>query len=225
MTAPLLRLRGVERTYGVGGVIRALNGIELDVDEGDYLAITGRSGSGKSTLLNVLGLLERPTAGVYEVDGVSTQHLKPSRLDTLRAHMFGLVFQEFHLVDYLSVQENIQLGLTYSSGGRTRDAARVRAVVEQVGIEHRLSARTNTLSGGERQRVAIARTLARHPRVLLADEPTGNLDEANADAILRLFDDIHTSGITVVVVTHDPETAARAAHHVLIRDGVAEQQR
>ncbi|WP_245708841.1 ABC transporter ATP-binding protein [Ruania alba] len=176
-------------------------------------------------MLNVLGLLERPTAGVYEVDGVSTQHLKPSRLDTLRAHMFGLVFQAFHLVEYLSVQENIQLGLTYASGGRARDADRVRAVVEQVGIEHRLSARTNTLSGGERQRVAIARTLARHPRVLLADEPTGNLDEANAEAILRLFDDIHTSGITVVVVTHDAETAARAARHVLIRDGVAEQQR
>ena len=219
MTRPLLRLRGVELTFGVEAPVHALAGVDLDVAAGDYVAVTGRSGSGKSSLLNVLGLLERPTAGTYEVEGIEISSLKPSQIDRLRAKTFGLVFQSFHLVDYLSVAENVGLGLTYSGLAPALQRRRIDVVIEQVGIGHRSGARTATLSGGERQRVAIARTLAREPEVLLADEPTGNLDEANSAAVLDLFETIHTAGVTVIVVTHDEETAHRARRRVLVRDG------
>lgn len=224
MATPLLQLTGVERSYGQDGIIRALAGVDLEIESGDYLAVTGRSGSGKSTLLNILGLLERPSAGQYLHQGVNTSEMSTKRLDSLRASSFGIVFQAFHLVDYMTVYENVALGLTYTGWSRPRARSRIEEVIEQVGVGHRVNARTNTLSGGERQRVAIARTLARGPEILLADEPTGNLDEANSDAVLGLFEEIHAAGVTLIVVTHDSETAARAHRRIHMRDGRVDGQ-
>lgn len=214
-----LRLNGVWRTFGVQAPVHALAGVDLKVGAGEYVAITGRSGSGKSTLLNVVGLLERPSSGSYAVDGQNTSVMRGRELDQLRKRTLGLVFQSFHLIDYFTVAENIAVGLTYAGLAPAQRRSRVNEVIAQVGLEHRRDAPTATLSGGERQRVAIARTLARRPSVMLADEPTGNLDEANAAAILDLFDEIHARGVTVLLVTHDAAIAARCSRRILMRDG------
>ncbi|WP_246464989.1 ABC transporter ATP-binding protein [Ruania alkalisoli] len=220
---PPLRLQGIERIFGAQARIRALDGVDLEIDPGDYLAITGRSGAGKSTLLNVLGLLEQPTAGRYTVGDTEVRALRARQVDRLRGEIFGLVFQSFHLLDHLSVAQNVEVGLTYAGLRRQEALQRVEAVVEKVGLSHRLRERAATLSGGERQRVAIARTLARSPAILLADEPTGNLDESNAEAVLGLLDDVHAQGVTVIVVTHDEMTAEHAQRRIVVRDGRIER--
>lgn len=218
--APRLVLAGVSRSFGYGsGSVSALDSIDLTVEPGQYLAVTGRSGSGKSTLVNMFGLLDRPSEGLYTVGEVETSCLSPKQVDQLRSQVFGLVFQAFHLVDYLTVAENIAVGLTYVKQSRAEKADLVASAIHGVGLEHRADARAATLSGGERQRTAIARTLARRPSVLLADEPTGNLDEANAEVVLSLFESVREAGVTIVVVTHDSETAARADNRVHMRDG------
>lgn len=216
---PQLHLQGVECVFGEEAQIRALDGVDLEISSGDYAAITGRSGSGKSTLLNIIGLLERPTAGNYSIGGIDARGLRPREVDRLRGETFGLVFQSFHLLDHLTVAENIEVGLTYAGLPRHEVAQRVGAVTEMVGLQHRERERAATLSGGERQRVAIARTLARSPAILLADEPTGNLDEANAAIVLDLLDAIHSRGVSVIVVTHDEMTASRASRRITVRDG------
>ncbi|MPV49211.1 MULTISPECIES: ABC transporter ATP-binding protein [unclassified Pseudactinotalea] len=213
-------LRGVGRSYWQGDTqVKALESVDLRIEPADYVAVTGRSGSGKSTLLNLIGLLDQPTAGRYSVADRETTTMSVQATDVLRSRVFGLVFQSFHLVDYLTVSENVEAGLTYTGWSRSTCQTQISESIINVGLQHRSSARASTLSGGERQRVAIARTLARCPSVLLADEPTGNLDQANADIVLDLFEMIRASGVTVLMVTHDEETAARADRRLRMRDG------
>jgi putative ABC transport system ATP-binding protein len=217
--APLVELRGVGRSFGSGRAVTALTGIDLQLPAGDYVAITGPSGAGKSTALNILGLLDRPTTGEYLFDGTPTAALDDRRRSGLRGSGIGFVFQSFHLLPTRTVRENVMLAFTYGRIPRHERATRARTALERVGLGHRLEAFPATLSGGERQRVAIARAVCTDPRLLLADEPTGNLDRANADAVLALFDDLHADGLTIVVITHDPEVAARARRRVVITDG------
>lgn len=222
--APVLTLAAITRTYPGPPQVQALRQVDLTVRHGEYLAITGRSGSGKSTLLNILGLIDQPTSGSYRVLGQESVTLRPSHRDRLRAHTFGFVFQAFHLVPYLTGAENVDLGLTYRPPDRAHRKIAVTRALEQVELLDRAGTPVTELSGGERQRVAIARALVRSPEVLLADEPTGNLDESTAGAILNLFDALHRSGVTIMVVTHDGETAARAHRRVHVRDGVIAEE-
>ncbi len=217
---PLLELRDAARTFGrADAAVHALAGVSLKIGAGTSLAVTGRSGSGKSTLLNVIGLVEVLTAGQYFVGGQDTSSLAPRDLNALRAGMFGFVFQAFHLVPYLTVAENVEMGMTYRRRPGRERARRVATLLEQVGLGHRRDASVATLSGGERQRTAVARALVRQPVVLLADEPTGNLDDASAAGVIELLDAIVSEGIALVMVTHDRATAARAQRQVHIRDG------
>lgn len=218
-SAPVLDMSGVARTYPGPPPVQALRRVDLTVEAGDYCAITGRSGSGKSTLLNLLGLIDQPTAGSYRVMGRESVRLRARHRDQLRAQSFGFVFQAFHLVPYLTGAENIELGLTYRPPGHRERRSAVARALAQVELTDRGDAPVIELSGGERQRIAIARALVRSPQVLLADEPTGNLDDNTAASILDLFDGLHQAGVTLLVVTHDPETAARAPRQVHVRDG------
>jgi putative ABC transport system ATP-binding protein len=217
---PLLRLSDARRTFGTGAAaVHAMTGIDLNVYRGSSLAITGRSGSGKSTLLNILGLLDTLSTGRYLIDGTDTTGMPARDIDALRASTFGFVFQAFHLVPYLSVQESVEMGATYRRVRRAALRTRTAQLLDSVGLAHRRDARVATLSGGEKQRVAIARALVRDPVVLLADEPTGNLDEGTAAQVLEIFETIVARGVALVMVTHDPQTADRADRHVTIRDG------
>jgi len=196
-----------------------LDSTHLSIGAGEYVAVSGRSGSGKSTLLNVVGLLDRLDSGSYELLGTRIDELRPDEIDHTRASVFGFVFQAFHLVPYLTAWENVELGLTYRAPHRKTRRSAVDAALAGVNLAHRGQARASVLSGGERQRVAIARALVRSPRVLLADEPTGNLDEENAAAVLDLFDEVNASGVTILMVTHDRTTAGRARREITMRDG------
>lgn len=219
MKHPILDLANITKDFE-DGKITAIRNVALTLESGDYCAIMGRSGSGKSTLLNILGLIDTPTSGCYRVEGENVADLKSKKVDALRARTFGFVFQGFHLVPYLTTHENVELGLTYQAPPRKDRIKFIDIALEQVGMSHRKFLEVNKLSGGERQRVAIARALVSKPRVLLADEPTGNLDEENSAAILELFDEINATGTTVVVVTHELETADRARRKFIMRDGV-----
>lgn len=215
----ILGLHGVAK-YFPDGDVHALRSVDLRIDRGDYCTIMGKSGSGKSTLLNILGLIDLPTSGSYMVDGCDVTSMPQRAVDSLRAETFGFVFQAFHLVPYLTTEENVELGLSYRAPSRSTRKALVNAALDRVEISHRAASQVNNLSGGERQRVAIARALVREPAVLLADEPTGNLDERTAESILSLFDAINASGTTLVVVTHDEGTAQRSRRKFVMRDGV-----
>jgi putative ABC transport system ATP-binding protein len=214
---PLVQLEGVTRTFGDLTVLRPT---DLVIPVGGYVAITGSSGSGKSTLLHLLGLLDTPSTGTYRFDGQDLGGLDDGERTTLRGAGIGFVFQAFHLVAGRTAAENVELGMLYQGVGRRARVRRALAALERVGIAHRAGALARTLSGGERQRVAIARALAAEARLVLADEPTGNLDTASGEHILGLFDELHASGLTLVVVTHNPEVAARALSHHSMRDGV-----
>jgi putative ABC transport system ATP-binding protein len=216
---PAIELSGVGRVYDGDPPVVVLRDVDLKVEAGEFLAVVGPSGSGKSTLLNVMGLLIAPTSGTYLLDGIDTGATRQRRLAGLRAAHLGFVFQSFHLLPHLSVLENTALGGIYlgmTSRERTR---RAMVLLERVGMSHRLDARPATLSGGERQRVAIARALVVGPTVLLADEPTGNLDTQNAGSVLDLFTDLNADGTTIAMITHDPSVARRATRQVLIVDG------
>ena len=214
--------REVTRVYRMEGVeVAALRGVSLTVEHGDYTAILGPSGSGKSTLMHLLGGLDRPTTGLLAIGGRDVAQLGPAELATLRNQTIGFVFQSFHLLPRTSAVENVGLPLVYA--GVRASARRRRAVemLEQVGLAHRLTHRPNQLSGGEQQRVAIARALVTSPSLLLADEPTGNLDSATGAGVLALLESLNAaSGVAVVLVTHDQEVAARARRQVRMRDGV-----
>ncbi|MCW2784028.1 MAG: putative transporter ATP-binding protein [Marmoricola sp.] len=216
-----VELIDVERTYPGPPPVRALKQIDLRIPRGEYLAIIGPSGSGKSTLLNLLGLLDRPSAGTYRLAGVDVSGLAERDRAACRAQLIGFVFQSFHLLDQRSSLENVMLGALYQH--RTEPtaelAARAARTLTSVGLAHRLEAPPSRLSGGERQRVAIARALINHPELLLCDEPTGNLDSGNTATVLGLLDNVHATGQTVVVITHDPEVAAHAQRRVAITDG------
>ena len=202
----------------VGGVT-ALRDVDLTIDRGDYVAIVGRSGSGKSTLLHLLGLLDRPTEGTYLLDGIRTDGIDDRRRAQLRAERIGFVFQSFHLVAHTSVVDNVMLGGLYTGRSVRERRAVAEQMIDRVGLSARRLARPQVLSGGERQRVAIARALVNSPALLLADEPTGNLDSATATDVLELFGELHANGATVVLITHDAEVAARADRVVRIADG------
>ncbi|MEU6656992.1 ABC transporter ATP-binding protein [Streptomyces sp. NPDC046900] len=219
MTAAIA-LRGITRVFPGSPPVRALGGVDLTVERGQYLAVMGPSGAGKSTLMNVLGLLDRPTDGVYELDGVDVAAAGESERSALRGQRIGFVFQSFHLLPHRSALENVMLAQLYNRSPRSKRAARSHRLLELVGLTHRLHARPSTLSGGERQRVAIARAMVNEPSLLLCDEPTGNLDSATANAVLDVLTEVHTSGQTIIVITHDPQVAARAECTVVIRDGM-----
>ncbi len=216
---PVVALDGVGRTFPGPPPVTALSGAYLVVERGTYLALVGPSGSGKSTLLHLLGLLDRPTDGTYYLNGIDTTSLTEPERAGLRASQIGFVFQSFHLLSQRSAVENVMLADVYRRGGRTDRRARAVAALEGVGLGHRLAASPTTLSGGERQRVAIARALVSGPSLVLADEPTGNLDTTTGHQILELFERLHAEGMTIIVITHDDSVAARAQRVATIRDG------
>jgi len=224
MSAPVIELRGVARTYPGPPPVPALRPADLVIGAGDYVAVTGPSGSGKSTLLHLLGLLDTPTAGSYLLDGVDTSALGDRDRSALRGRRIGVVFQAFHLLAYRTALENVLLAQLYNQtprGARLQAAARA---LRAVGLGHRLDALPTTLSGGECQRVAIARALVNSPALVLCDEPTGNLDSANAAALMDLLDQLNTAGYTIVVITHDPQVAAHARRTIAISDGVLSER-
>jgi len=216
---PVLELVDVVKTYPGDPPVVALAGIDLRIDEGELVAIVGPSGSGKSTLLHVMGTLERPTSGVVRVAGADTSAMSDKQLSGLRAWRLGFVFQQFFLLDGLSVLDNVADGLLYR-GGRLAERRRLaEAAVDRVGLSHRMRHHPNQLSGGEQQRTAIARALASRPALVMADEPTGNLDSVTGASLLDLFGELHREGTTIVVITHDLEVAAAMDRRIVIRDG------
>ena len=217
-------MEGVSRHYRTGdSVVKALDGIDLRIRAGAYVAIMGPSGSGKSTLMNVLGCLDVPTSGRYLLEGEDVCRLDDDRLSAFRGRTIGFVFQSFNLLPRLTSLENVALPLQYAGVGKEERLARAGEALRLVGLEERRTHRPDALSGGQRQRVAIARALVTHPSLILADEPTGNLDSATSDGIMRLFDDIHRQGNTVILVTHDPGIARHAERIVYLRDGKIER--
>ncbi len=218
---PVVRTEAIHKVYHLGKVeVDALRGVDLVIEEGEYVAIMGPSGSGKSTLMHIIGCLDSPTAGKYWLDGEPVSELRGRRLARIRNRKVGFVFQNFNLLPRVDSVENTALPLRYSGG--LRRAARMEraiAVLEQLGLGDRLRHKPDELSGGQRQRVAIARALVNNPSMLLADEPTGNLDSDTSREILKIFRDLHGHGHTILVVTHDPNVAAEADRIVQIADG------
>ncbi|ALG08222.1 ABC transporter ATP-binding protein [Kibdelosporangium phytohabitans] len=215
----VLALNEVVRDYPGNPPVRALAGVSLTVQAGEWVAIIGPSGSGKSTFLNLMGALDRPTSGTVFIDGHDVGNLTDERLSALRGHAIGFVFQSFHLLGHLSAVDNVAVALTYHGLSRADRRAAAVAALARVGLGDRLHHRPAQLSGGECQRVAIARALVGEPALLLADEPTGNLDSRTGADILRLFADLNTEGSTIVLITHDEDVAAAAPRRVHVRDG------
>ncbi len=220
----MIRLRQVGKTYELGGeAIHALDGVDFQVSCGEFVAIVGPSGSGKSTLMNILGLLDVPDRGTYELDGMDVGKLSDNRLAAIRNQKIGFVFQSFNLLGKLSALENVKLPLGYA-GVRPKEAdARARALLSQVGLEGREHHLPSQLSGGQQQRVAVARALVCEPEIVLADEPTGALDSRTGVEIMRLFEQLHAHGQTIILITHNPELARQAQRVVRIADGMLEE--
>jgi putative ABC transport system ATP-binding protein len=220
MPTPVIELDGLARTYPGPPPVPALRPATLVIEAGDYVAVTGPSGSGKSTLLHLLGLLDAPTGGRYLLDGLDTSALGDRDRSALRGRRIGIVFQAFHLLPYRTALENVLLAQLYNNTPRPARMAAAIEALDAVGLGHRLEALPTTLSGGECQRVAIARALVNTPSLLLCDEPTGNLDSANAAALMGVLDELNAAGYTIVVITHDNAVAAHADRTIAISDGV-----
>jgi putative ABC transport system ATP-binding protein len=217
---PVALLSHVSKVYGSGDTeVRALDDLSLTVEPGDYLAVMGASGSGKSTAMNIIGCLDRPTTGHYLLSGTSVEDLSDDELADLRNQRLGFVFQQFHLLPNMSAMDNVMLPMVYAGLPARQRRERAQQALERVGLGHRLENRPNELSGGQQQRVAIARAIINDPALLLADEPTGALDSHTTQEVLAIFDQLHQQGMTVVMVTHEDEVAARADRIVHFRDG------
>jgi ABC-type lipoprotein export system ATPase subunit len=216
---PVVELRGLTRTYGSDPPVHALRGVDLTVYGGERIAIVGPSGSGKSTLLNILGCLDRPTSGTYHVDGINTADLSDEERATFRARNIGFVFQTFHLLGHRTALQNVMLADVYAGGSRADRRDRAMESLEQVRIAHRSEHLPTKLSGGEQQRVAIARALLGTPKLLLCDEPTGNLDTVNTESVMALFEELGEGGLTLIIITHDDNVAQHAKRIVRIVDG------
>lgn len=220
MTAPVVELVGASRVFPGTPPVEALKPTDLVIGSGDYIGIVGPSGSGKSTLLHLLGLLDTPSSGMYRLDGIDIASLSDGERAGVRSARIGFVFQSFHLLAHRSNVENVMLAEIYRPDSRKKRRERAIAALEMVGLGHRLDGFPTTLSGGERQRVAVARALVGQPSLLLADEPTGNLDSKTSAQMLDLFDDLHRQGLTLAIITHDDDVSERARRRVQIKDGV-----
>jgi len=217
----LMKLEGITKVYGEGDLsVEALRGVNLEVGAGDYIAVMGPSGSGKSTLMHILGLLDSPTSGSYLLDGKEVATFSRRRLAHLRNKKIGFIFQNFNLLPRASLLRNVELPLLYGGMGRTDRRRMAYEALAKVGLADRARHRPNELSGGQRQRGAIARAIVGHPSVIMADEPTGNLDQETGGEILELFDELRAGGQTMIIVTHDPTIAARARETIRIVDGL-----
>lgn len=225
---PVAELRGLRKTYFKPDgtvMVEALRGVDLTIARGEYVAIMGASGSGKSTLMNVLGCLDQPTAGDYILDGVNIREMTDTELSVFRGQKIGFVFQAFNLISELTTEENVEVPLFYQGMPRAERRRRAVEALALVGLDQRLGHRPSELSGGQQQRVAIARALVTRPVILMADEPTGNLDSTTGESILQLFERLHDEGMTIIMVTHDDELAERCERVVRLRDGVVELDR
>ena len=221
MVKKLVILKDITKTYHTGKVAyQVLKGISLEVDEGEFLAIMGASGSGKSTLLNIIGLLDKPDSGIYILDGQEVNQLTKKELAYLRNRKIGFVFQAFYLVPWATALENVLLPLLYRGKINKEDEKKAVELLKRLGLEKRINAKPNELSGGEQQRVAIARALITNPKLLLADEPTGNLDSKSSQEVMNIFKELNENGITIIMVTHDPEIADFAKKIKIIKDGI-----
>jgi len=217
---PQIELRGIERVFQLGdSQVHALRCLDVSIAPGEYVAVMGPSGSGKSTLLNLLGLLDRPNAGLYRLEGRDVTTLSPDEQARVRSERIGFVFQSFHLVPRLTAAENIALPLTLAGISPRERAERVARALADYGLESRAGHRPDQLSGGQRQRVAIARATVMQPAVILADEPTGNLDRATGEEVIRLLEQLNGRGVTLIIVTHDPGLGRRARRQLLMEDG------
>ena len=220
MPKKVASLEKVSKTYGKDDlIVKALDNVNLEIYEGDYLAVMGASGSGKSTAMNIIGCLDRPSQGVYKLNGTPVENLSDDELAELRNQKLGFVFQQFHLLSDATALENVLLPMIYAGVDPIEREKRAKNALDKVGLSERVNNRPNQLSGGQQQRVAIARAIINNPAILLADEPTGALDSKTTEDVLDLFDKLHESGITIVLVTHEDEVASRAKKIVRFKDG------
>ncbi len=221
--SPTLVIQDLVKTYVMGeSEVRALCGVSLNIDRNEYVAIMGPSGSGKSTLMNLIGCLDTPTSGTYLLEGQSVSEMSDDELADIRNRQIGFVFQTFNLLPRADVLHNVELPLVYAGVSRGERRKRAEAAIARVGLADRARHRPNELSGGQRQRVAVARALVGKPSIILADEPTGNLDSKTGAEIMRMFDELHASGQTIILITHEDEIAAHARRTIRLRDGVIE---